>query len=106
MRFGGVETEGDSLPYLQGSQSRTATAPGRREVRFANFGRQVVLRQRRLDPRLQLAAIRLVVGVLELTPATLREMPAGRLLMMRTERQCAIVQKSITRNGERHMLPG
>jgi hypothetical protein len=70
-------------------------------VRFADLRIQRVLRQRRLDARDEIAAVRVVVGVLELAPTALRKMPARRLLMMRPRRERSVVQKSVVRYAER-----
>src|SRR4029079_13994075 len=72
---------------------------------MANFGRKIVLRERRLDPRDEIAAIGVIVGVLELAAGALREMAARRLLVVGPERKRAVVEQCIARNSERHMLP-
>jgi hypothetical protein len=59
-----------------------------------------MLGKRGLDPRHEIAAIGFVVGVLELAAAAFGEMAAGCLLMMRTERECTIVQHRIARHAE------
>ena len=49
-------------------------------MRIANCRREIVLCQRGLDPRDEVAVIGLVVGVLKLAAAALGEMAARRLL--------------------------
>jgi hypothetical protein len=53
---------------------------------LADLGVQSVLGERALDPRHQIAAICLVVGMLELTAAAFRKVTARRLLMVRSRR--------------------
>jgi len=72
-------------------------------MRLADLGQERMLRQRRLDPREEIAAVRLIVGMLELAPSALREMAARRLLVVRTRRKCAIVEKGIAGDSERDM---
>ena len=72
----------------------------RRQMRLADLGRQPVLGQRGLDPRDQIAAIGLVVGVLELAAAAFGEMTARRLLVMRAGRERAVVEQGIARHAE------
>jgi len=72
-------------------------------VRLANVRLDPVLRERGLDARHQIAAIGLVVGVLELAPAAFREMTARWLLMVRAGRERAVVEQDVAENSERHM---
>jgi hypothetical protein len=60
-----------------------------------------MLRQRRLDARHEIAAIDLVIGMLQLAATALREVPARRLLMVRPRRQRAIVEQSVAWDAER-----
>src|SRR6185503_14061483 len=62
-----------------------------------------VLRKGRLHARDEIAAIRLVVGVLELATAALREVAARRLLVMRTEGERAVIENGISGHAERHV---
>jgi hypothetical protein len=66
----------------------------------------IMLRQRRLDPRHQVTAIRVIIGMLQLAPATFRKMPARRLLVMRTERERGPVLHHIARDAEGNVAPG
>lgn len=72
-------------------------------MRFANLRGEIVLRQCCLDTRDQIAAIGIVIGVLELAPAAFRKVAAGRLLVVRAKGKGAIVQHGIARHSERHM---
>ena len=72
-------------------------------MRLAGLGGEAMLRERRLHPRHEVAAIGLVIGVLELASAAFREVTARRLLVMRSRRQRAVVEQSIARDAERHM---
>ncbi len=72
-------------------------------MRLTNLGRKAVLRQRSFDPRNQIAAIRFIVGVLQLAPAAFREVTAWRHLMMRSGGQRAIVEQGVSRHAPRHM---
>ena len=69
----------------------------------ANLGRQIMLCESRLSPRHEIAAIGLVIDVLKLASAAFREVPAGRLLMMRPEGKCAVVQDCIAGDAERNV---
>ena len=75
-------------------------------MRIADLGRELVLRKRRLHARYQIAAIRLVVGMLELASAAFGEMAAGRLLMVRTRRERSVIEPRIAGHSERHVPPG
>ena len=68
---------------------------------LADLRLQPVLRKRRFDPRDQIAAIRFVIGMLELAPAALGEVPARRLLVVRPGRERTVIEKSIARDPER-----
>lgn len=72
-------------------------------MRIPNLGLQTVLRERGLDPAHEIAAICLVVSMLELAAAALREMAARRLLMMRSGRERSIVEQRIAGDSERHV---
>ena len=72
-------------------------------MRLANFRFERMLRQRRFDPRNEIVAIRRIIGMLKLASAAFGKMPAGRLLMMRSERQRSIVEQGIAGNCERHV---
>jgi len=69
----------------------------------ANVRRKSVLRQRCLDPRDQVTAVSLVVGMLQLAAAALGKMAAWRRLVVRPEGQRAIVEQRVARNPERYM---
>ena len=68
-------------------------------MRFADLGLQPMLGQRRLNPAYEIAAIGLVVGMLELAAAAFREMAARRILVMRAGSERAIVEQGVTRNA-------
>ena len=106
VRFLGIEANHDTLPNLQGAQSRPAPAVWRRQMRFADFGRKIVLGQRRFDTRFQVAAISLVVGVLDLASPAFREKPARRLLVVRTVGERAIVEDRISGDAEGYVAAG
>lgn len=72
-------------------------------MRRPDFGREVVLGKPDLHARHEIAAIGVIVGMLELAPAAFRKVPAGRLLVMWTEGERAIVEHRIARNAERDM---
>ena len=74
-------------------------------MRLADCRREIVLRQRCLDPRHEIAAIHLVVGMLELAPAALGEVSARRFLVMRPRRERAIIEQRIARNPESDVTP-
>jgi hypothetical protein len=61
-----------------------------------------VLRERGLHARHQVAAIRLVVGMLQLASAALGEVPARRFLVVRTRRERSVVEQRIAGHSERH----
>ena len=65
-----------------------------------------MLGKRRLDPRCEIAAVRLVVSMLELAPAAFGEVPAWRILVMRAGRKRSIVEQHVARNAERNMAAG
>ena len=64
-------------------------------MRIADVRRKPVLGKRRLDSRDKVAAIRLVVGMLQLAPATFRKVAARGLLVVRSERERPVVQHGI-----------
>ena len=64
-----------------------------------------MLRQRAFDPRHKVAAIRLIVGMLQLTAPAFGEVPARRLLVMRAVSKRAVVEHGVAGNPERHMAP-
>jgi hypothetical protein len=70
-------------------------------VGIADLRAQIVLCERRLDPRFEVAAIGFVVRMLELAPAAFWKMPAGRLLVVRTRCECAVIEQGIPRDSER-----
>ena len=70
-------------------------------MRLADLGREVVLRERGLDAADEIAAIGVIIRLLQLAPATFGKMPARRLLVVRARRKLAIVEQRITRNAER-----
>lgn len=69
-------------------------------MRSADLGREIVLGERGFDPRHQIAAISLVVGMLQLATAAFREVAARRLLMVRPEGQRSIVENGVAGNSE------
>jgi hypothetical protein len=72
-------------------------------MRLAHFSLKPVLRERRLDPRHEIAAIRLVVGMLELAPAAFREVTARRLLMVRPGGESPVVEQGVAGKPERRV---
>src|SRR6185437_13617801 len=66
---------------------------------------QPVLCERGLDSRDEIAAVRFVVSMLELTATAFREMAAQRKLVMRSKCQCAIIEHRVAWNSERHVPP-
>ena len=74
-------------------------------MRIADLRLETVLGQRCLDPRNEIAAIGLVVGMLKLASAALGEVTAGRFLVMRPRSQGAIVKQDVPRHSERHVPP-
>ena len=62
-----------------------------------------MLGERGLDTRNEIAAIGLIVGMLELAAAAFREMAAWRLLVMRAECERAVVEHRVSRHSERNM---
>jgi hypothetical protein len=74
-------------------------------MRLANRCREIVLSQRRLDPRHEIAAIHLVVGMLELAPTALGEMAARRFLVVPARSKRAIVEQCVARNSESDVTP-
>src|SRR5690348_11533480 len=74
VRFLGIEAHRRALADFQCAQSRPSTAVGRRQMRITDLGGKPVLRERALHSRDEIAAISLVIGMLELAPAAFREM--------------------------------
>src|SRR5215467_5295450 len=81
-------------------------------MRLADLGREVILGKRRFDAGYQIPAVCLVIRVLELASAAFRKMATGRLLVMRTGGQRAIIEQRISRNpkcnvpaARRHAVP-
>jgi len=72
-------------------------------MRLADLGREIVLRQRGLDPRHEVSAIRGIVGMLQLAPAAFGKMPARRLLVMRPEGERTVVEHRIAGHAERYV---
>ena len=64
-----------------------------------------MLRQRRLHARNQVAAINVVIGMLELAPAAFGKVSARRLLVVRTWRECSIVEQGVAGNAEGDVTP-
>jgi len=95
MRLLGVEAKEHALPDLERLQRRPTPAFRRRQMGIADDGLQCMLRKRRFDPRYEIAAIGLVVCMLELAATALREVAARRVLMMRPEGQRAIVENRV-----------
>ena len=69
-------------------------------MRRPDFDLESVLGQRRFDSRREIAAIGIVVGMLELTAAAFRKVPAWRILVMRPVSQRTVVEHGITRDAE------
>ena len=68
-----------------------------------DFGREVVLCERRLDARYQIAAIALIVGMLKLAAAAFGEVAAWRFLVVRPESERPVVEHRVARHSERYM---
>ena len=66
-------------------------------MRLADLGLQAVLGQRAVDPRDQIAAIGLVVGMLELAAAAFGKVTAWRHLVVRPGRERAVVEQRVAR---------
>src|SRR4051794_32364929 len=62
-----------------------------------------MLGQCRLDSRDEIAAIRLVIRMLQLASAAFGKVTAWRHLMVRSERQRPIVEQGVSRDSPRHM---
>ncbi len=91
------------FPTFSARKRRAAAAVRRRQMRLADLGLQRMLRQRGLDARDEVAAIGVVVDVLELTPAAFGKVTARRLLVMRSGRKRTVVEQRIARHAEGHM---
>src|SRR5512144_2864550 len=74
-------------------------------MRLPDFGREVVLCERGLDARYQVAAIGFIVRMLELAAAAFRVVAARRFLVVRPESQRSVVEHCVARNSERHVAP-
>ena len=74
-------------------------------MRRADLGRETVLRERGFDARNKIAAIRVVVGMLQLAPAAFGKVTARRLLVVWTRRQRSIVEQGVAGNSERNVTP-
>jgi hypothetical protein len=74
-------------------------------MRFPDLGRQLVLRERGFDSRAEIAAVRVIVDMLQLAPAAVREVTAWRLLMVRTRGKRSIAEQRIPSHSERHVAP-
>jgi CRISPR/Cas system-associated endonuclease Cas1 len=72
-------------------------------MRLPDLGIDLVLGKRILDARDQISAIGLVIRMLKLASAALREMAARRHLVMWAGRQRTIVEESVPRHAEGHM---
>lgn len=75
-------------------------------MRLADFRPEIMLCQRAPDPRNEIAAIGLVVGLLELAPAAFGEVATRRVLVVRAGRERAVVEQGITRHAERDVASG
>src|SRR5438270_4072980 len=64
-----------------------------------------MLRERRRNSRDEIATIGIIVGMLKLAPAAFREMAAWRFLVVRPERQRAVVENRVPWHAERHVPP-
>src|SRR5690348_8425900 len=74
-------------------------------MRIADLGFEAVLGERGLDPRHEIAAIGLVVGMLELAPAAFGKVAAGRVLVVRPRSERAVVEQRVAGDSEGHMPP-
>src|SRR5688572_24945511 len=72
-------------------------------MRLADFGRDAVLVERAFHPRHQIAAIGIVVGMLQLAAAALGKVAARRHLVMRAVLDVAISPYHVAGDRERHM---
>ena len=75
-------------------------------MRLAYLGRELVLGERGLDPRLEIAAIGRVVGMLKLAPAAFGKVTAWRQLVVRSIGQRPVVEHRIAGHAERHVPAG
>lgn len=73
-------------------------------MRRADFRLEIVLCERRLDPRNKIAAISLVIRALKLTSPTFGKLGTWGCLMMRSRNEQAFVVQRVARNSERHMF--
>jgi len=62
-----------------------------------------MLSERRLDAGGEVAAISFVIGMLQLATPALGKVTARRLLVMRTEGQCAVIEHGVPGNAEGHV---
>ena len=72
-------------------------------MRLADFRRQPMLRQCRLDPGDEIPTIGLVVGMLELAPPAFREVTARRFLVMRPRRERPVVEQRVAGHAKRNV---
>src|SRR5579884_215121 len=101
VRLLGIEAERCALADFQRAQRRPPAAVGRGQMGVADLGGESLLRQRAPHSRDEIAAISLVIGMLELAAAAFREMAARRLLVMRPGRQRAIIEQRVAGYAER-----
>lgn len=69
-------------------------------MRRPNLGSETMLRQRPFDPRDEICPICIIVDMLELASATLWEVVTRRLLVVRAEREPAVVEQRVARHSE------
>lgn len=72
-------------------------------MRCSNLRLEAVLRQCGLDARDEIAAVRLIVGMLELAAPALGKVAARRLLVMRPGRKRPVIEQGVARNAEPHV---
>src|SRR4051812_45595050 len=69
-------------------------------MRFADLRLYPVLGERSLDPAYEIAAIGLVVGVLELASSAFGEVTARGVLVVRARRHRTVVEQGVARHSE------
>ena len=106
MRLFGVEADDGALPYPKRTQASAPAGAWRRQMRRSDVRLQFMLRQRVRNPRNEITAVGVVIGMLKLTSAAFGKVTAWRHLMVRTISHRAVFKQQIARDGKGSMLPG
>ena len=72
-------------------------------MRLANLGLKALLGKRGPDPRDEIAAIGIIVGVLKLATAAFRKVRARWFLVMGSRREGAVVKERIAGHSKRNV---